>query len=65
MPISVKRPTMSWKYSTDRQGVSGGKQTNPFTGGPVHAAGFDARRRVTYPERDFHPPAAEVIDRHG
>jgi len=27
MPISRKRPTMSWKYSTDCQGVSGGKQT--------------------------------------
>ena len=27
MPISLKRPTMSRKYSTDRQGVSGGKQT--------------------------------------
>ena len=28
MPISPKRPTMSWKYSTDCQGVSGGKQTS-------------------------------------
>ena len=27
MPISRKRPTMSWKYSTDCQGVRGGKQT--------------------------------------
>ena len=27
MPISLKRPTISWKYSTDSQGVSGGKQT--------------------------------------
>ena len=38
---------------------------DPFPCRPVHAGSTRARRRITHPERELHPPAAEVIDGHG
>ena len=44
MPISLKRPTMSSKYSTDCQGVSGGKQTRECSSWETASDGYGLSR---------------------